>query len=131
MVGNRDAVAAYEFMKDLQGRLANRVRLTGGGLRVYVDAVAATIGADIDFAQLVKIYGESPEQEERRYSPAECKGAKKTKVTSQRSSRTTLRRSPYTSCTTTSLGFARRFGSGLRWRQASPAGVGDQRISSG
>jgi hypothetical protein len=37
------------------------------------------LGADIDFAQLVKLYGDSPEAE-KRYSPAECIGARKTPI---------------------------------------------------
>jgi hypothetical protein len=38
---------------------------------------------DIDFAQLVKIYGasEGKSQAERKYSPAECTGAKRTVIT--------------------------------------------------
>jgi IS1 family transposase len=80
MVGNRDMYAAYEFMKDLQGRLANRVQLTTDGHASYLQAVDATFGHDIDFAQLVKIYGESPEAE-KRYSPAKCLGAKKNEIT--------------------------------------------------
>jgi IS1 family transposase len=79
MIGNRDAYAAYEFMKDLQGRLASRVQLTTDGHSAYLQAVEAAFGADIDFAQLVKIYGESPEAE-KRYSPAECIGAKKNAI---------------------------------------------------
>jgi len=41
------------------------------------------VGADIDFAQLVKIYGEPPAAREpaRRYSPSECIGARKGKIT--------------------------------------------------
>jgi IS1 family transposase len=82
MVGNRDALAAYEFMKDLEGRLANRVQLTTDGHTAYLQAVEAAFGADIDFAQLVKIYGE-PAEAEKRYSPAECKGCKKTAITGE------------------------------------------------
>jgi IS1 family transposase len=81
MVGNRDAYAAYEFMKDLAGRLANRVQLTSDGHAAYLTAVEAAFGDDIDFAQLVKIYGEGSEVEEKRYSPAECRGCKKKAIT--------------------------------------------------
>ena len=35
----------------------------------------------MDFAQLVKLYGDAPEAFKGRYSPAECTGAKKIKVT--------------------------------------------------
>ncbi len=34
----------------------------------------------MDYAQLVKIYGASPETVKGRYSPAECTGAKKVKI---------------------------------------------------
>jgi transposase-like protein len=76
MVGNRDADAAYEFMKDLRSRLANRVQMTTDGHVSYLDAIESTFGLDIDYAQLVKIYG-APRETEARYSPAVCNGAKK------------------------------------------------------
>jgi IS1 family transposase len=80
MIGNRDADAAYEFMKDLKSRLANRVQLTTDGHASYLDAVGNTFGSDIDFAQLVKIYG-APRETEARYSPAVCNGSKKHTIT--------------------------------------------------
>jgi cell fate regulator YaaT (PSP1 superfamily) len=48
--------------------------------------VEDAFGADIDYAQLVKIYGthSSPnENAEIRYSPAQCMGAKKAVITGQ------------------------------------------------
>ena len=78
-VGGRDSDAAIIFMDDLASRLANRVQLTSDGHKAYLDAVEGAFGADIDFAQLVKLYGESPEAE-KRYSPAECIGARKTRI---------------------------------------------------
>jgi len=80
MIGQRDADAAYEFMKDLKSRLANRVQLTTDGLNAYLDAVGNTFGADIDYAQLIKLYG-APRETEARYSPAVCNGTKKNKIT--------------------------------------------------
>jgi IS1 family transposase len=68
-VGPRDAGTAYELMQDLAGRLRHRVQLTTDGNRCYLDAVEDAFGADVDFAQLVKVYGVDPEGE-RRYSPA-------------------------------------------------------------
>lgn len=83
-VGQRDAYWAYAFMDDLKGRLANRVQLTTDGLKHYLVAVESTFGGtDIDFAQLVKIYGDAPRgstPDERKYSPAVCIGAKKTTI---------------------------------------------------
>jgi IS1 family transposase len=78
-VGNRDGEAALEFIGDLGKRLANRVQLTSDGHKAYLNAVEETFGAEIDYAQLVKIYGPSPDGP-RRYSPAECTGAMKYRV---------------------------------------------------
>ena len=80
LVGGRDAGYATEFMQDLAGRLASRVQLTSDGLGVYVQAVEDAFGADIDYAMLVKHYGNAPEGQ-RRYSPAVCTGATKKRVT--------------------------------------------------
>jgi len=79
MVANRDVRSATMFIDDLKSRLAGRVQLTTDGLRVYLEAVEGAFGADIDYAQLVKIYGAS--QEETRYSPAECIGCERKSVT--------------------------------------------------
>lgn len=79
-VGPRDSVTAYEFMCDLRDRLANRVQLTSDGLRAYIEAVGSTFGDDVDFAQLVKIYGQAPEGR-RKYSPPVLMAAVKTPIT--------------------------------------------------
>jgi len=76
-VSSRDAGAAYHFIHDLAGRLANRVQLTTDGHKPYLMAVEDAFGADIDYATLQKIYGVAPEQGEVRYSPAQCMGARK------------------------------------------------------
>ena len=47
--------------------------------KTYVEAVEESFGADVDYAQLVKIYGAAPEGQ-RRYSPAICTEAVKHKV---------------------------------------------------
>lgn len=77
-VGHRNAEHARIFLTDLAGRLSNRVQLTSDGHRAYLEAVEDVFGADIDYAQLVKIYGLDPEAE-KRYSPAKCIGAEKHK----------------------------------------------------
>jgi len=80
LVGNRDASVAYHFMHDLAGRLANRVQMTTDGHKPYLSAVEDAFGADIDYAMLIKLYGNAPEGGEVRYSPAKCMGARKTVV---------------------------------------------------
>lgn len=83
LVGGRDADSALDFMHDLRSRLRNRVQLTSDGLNTYLDAVEGAFGDDVDYAQLVKIYGEPryASGPDRRYSPGECCGARKRRVT--------------------------------------------------
>jgi IS1 family transposase len=76
MLGDRGASTALSFMRDVAGRIANRIQLTTDGHRVYADAVEDSFGADIDYAMLVKIYGASSENPESRYSPATCIGCR-------------------------------------------------------
>jgi IS1 family transposase len=80
LVGGRDGAYALAFMDDLRDRLANRVQLTSDGHRAYLEAVEGAFGGDVDYAQLVKIYGESPDSFKGRYSPAECIRAEKRRV---------------------------------------------------
>jgi len=64
-------------MHDLKGRLANRVQLTTDAHGAYLSAVEDAFGAEIDYAQLVKIYGDAPEESQTRYSPAQCMGTRR------------------------------------------------------
>ena len=73
LLGERDQRSAYHFIADLAERLAGRVQLTSDGLRLYRSAVKGAFGADVDYAQLIKIFG-SPVEGEKRYSPATCQG---------------------------------------------------------
>jgi IS1 family transposase len=79
-VGSRDGECAKWFIDDVAKRLTNRVQLTSDGLKVYLEAIEGAFGADIDYAQLVKIYGASSDSAKGRYSPAECTGAVKTPI---------------------------------------------------
>ena len=76
-VGSRDLEAATAFIDDLASRLANRVQLTTDGHRPYLEAVESAFGIDVDYAQLVKIYGaDGRPTPEKRYSPARFVEAK-------------------------------------------------------
>jgi IS1 family transposase len=80
LVGGRDSDYAIAFMDDLRDRLANRVQLTSDGHRAYLEAVEGAFGGDVDYAQLVKLYGAVSESAKGRYSPAECIGARKERI---------------------------------------------------
>ena len=73
LVGGRGGDWATDFMHDCASRIKNRVQITTDGHKAYLDAVESAFGADVDYAQLHKIYGASLENE-TRYSPATCIG---------------------------------------------------------
>jgi IS1 family transposase len=75
-VGKRDSGMAYSFIQDLADRLSSRIQLTTDGHKVYVEAVEAAFGADIDYSMLIKLYG-AERPGEARYSPAKCIGTVK------------------------------------------------------
>lgn len=78
-VGRRDYQSAKYFIEDLASRLSHRVQLTTDGHKSYLQAVEDSFGSEIDYAQLIKIYG-SDREAEVRYSPAQCTGAIKERI---------------------------------------------------
>jgi IS1 family transposase len=73
--GQRDAAWASAFLKDVASRVSNRVQLTTDALKIYVGAVEVAFGANIDYAMLIKLYGNP--QSEGRYSPGVCIGTER------------------------------------------------------
>lgn len=69
-------------MQDVASRLKNYSQLTVDGYRPYLTAVDNAFGSDIDFAQLIKLYGAetSEHAKERKYSQSDCIGTKKNVV---------------------------------------------------
>lgn len=82
LVGGRDSEYAMALMDDLRQRVTTRMQLTTDGHTPYLQAVEEAFGADINYAMLVKLYGEPPHSQEaaRRYSPSDCVGARKTAI---------------------------------------------------
>jgi IS1 family transposase len=79
LVGGRGADWAHDFMQDAANRIQGRVQITTDGHKAYLTAVEDAFGADVDYAQLQKIYGSSLENE-TRYSPATCIGCEMKEV---------------------------------------------------
>jgi IS1 family transposase len=79
MVGDRDAGFATEFLQDVAARVSNRVQLTTDGHKMYLNAVLDAFASQVDYAQLVKVYGNDPEGH-KRYSPAQCLGTRHMEV---------------------------------------------------
>ena len=69
MVGLRDPATAQAFVKDVAGRMANRVQVSTDGLKAYVAAMDKAFGAEVDYAQIIKVYG-NESIDNRRYSPS-------------------------------------------------------------
>jgi len=81
LVGKRDASYAKIFIDDLSARLVNRVQLTTDGHKAYLEAIESSFGSNIDYAMLVKLYGnEEGKGNEKRYSAPGFTGAKKTVI---------------------------------------------------
>jgi IS1 family transposase len=80
LVGGRGAGYATEFMYDLVERLSNRVQLSTDGHKAYLEAVSDAFSDRVDYAQLVKLFGNTIAAP-GRYSPAPCIGARERRVT--------------------------------------------------
>jgi len=78
-VSARDAGCAADFLQDVAGRLSNRIQLTTDGHKMYLTAVPDAFGTSVDYAQLVKVFGDNPEGQ-KRYSPAQCLGTQRIEV---------------------------------------------------
>lgn len=79
LVGGRDAGYAADFLTDVRSRVSGRIQLTSDGWASYKSGVYTAFGDDVDYAQLVKIYGPAPDGA-RRYSPPAFVGANRTVV---------------------------------------------------
>ena len=78
-IGQRDGCNAKTFVDDVATRIANRIQVSTDGHRMYIDAMESGFGGEVDYAMLVKHYGNagSNQHPETRYSPGECCGTEK------------------------------------------------------
>jgi IS1 family transposase len=76
-VGRRTTKDALIFIYELRARVAGRIELNTDGLHSYSYAVEQVFGENVDFAQLIKIYGPLPDGQQARYSPPPCIGTRR------------------------------------------------------
>jgi hypothetical protein len=69
-VGARDAANAHAFAQDIAERMATRTQLTTDGNRLYIAAVDNAFAGDVDFAQLVKMFGQNDSPERASAPPS-------------------------------------------------------------
>ncbi len=67
-------------MEDVASRINSRVQITTDGHRAYVEAIEGAFGMDVDYAMLIKLYG-NPVNPDTRYSPGEVIGIEMVNVT--------------------------------------------------
>lgn len=80
LVGKRHEAMTFEFIDDLQRRLAGRIELSTDGWAAYREAIETAFGANVDYSQIVKTYA-SEQPGPGRYSPPKVSGVQVTRVT--------------------------------------------------
>lgn len=93
LVAPRDGESAKAFIEDLASRIGIdpktnepwRIQLTTDGLNSYLEAIEQEFGAGVDYAMVIKTYGNTPESEasQHRYSPGHCTGIEKRTITGE------------------------------------------------
>ena len=67
LLGQRGPAWAREFMGDIASRVASRIQITTDGFKAYAEAVEGPFGMDVDYAMLIKLYGN--DSFDTKYSP--------------------------------------------------------------
>lgn len=81
-VGKRDRATTDTFIRDIAARLKGRVQISTDGLKTYTDSIERVYGADVDYAQIIKVYtNDSSQQAERKYSAARIESSEKIHIT--------------------------------------------------
>ncbi len=76
-VGQRSAATADAFVADVASRMTSRLQISTDGLRAYESAIEKAFGSDVDYAQIVKVYGNEEISNNRRYSTSGVTSAEK------------------------------------------------------
>jgi transposase-like protein/IS1 family transposase len=75
-LGRRTAADTIDFTEKLRYATKGNFQINTDGFAPYRDAIEWAFGADVDFAQIIKVYANNPENE-TRYSPCQCTGCNK------------------------------------------------------
>jgi IS1 family transposase len=69
VIGKRDYRHTHRFVADLSARMRSRIQLSTDGMTEYAGSVFDVFGDEIDYGQIVKIFGSADTEGARRYSP--------------------------------------------------------------
>jgi IS1 family transposase len=75
-VGKRKRADAIAFCEDVHSRMKNRVQVSTDGFHSYAEAMARSFGPNVDYGQIVKVYGTTAFGE-RKYSTSGVLSAEK------------------------------------------------------
>jgi transposase-like protein/IS1 family transposase len=75
-IGQRKTKDAIAFCSNVHGRMRDRVQVSTDGFPGYIQAMARSFGKDVDYGQIIKIYG-THEFGERKYSTSGVLSAEK------------------------------------------------------
>jgi IS1 family transposase len=78
--GDRSKATANAFVQDVASRMRLRVQISTDGLNAYVGAIENAFGGDVDYAQIIKVYGTGDHSDNRRYSAPDMIGTEKTVI---------------------------------------------------
>jgi len=79
LVGKRDESNTRAFIADVAARLRDRVQISTDGLRMYIDAIGAAFGGEVEYGQVIKSFEGEPIGP-GRYSPPKVTGVVKTPI---------------------------------------------------
>lgn len=79
-MGRRDQKSTDAFCSKLARATAGRFQLSTDGFGTYPASVAWNLGQRVDYGQVVKLFGEAPKEDRRKYSPARIISAKRKPV---------------------------------------------------
>lgn len=69
-IGKHDGDTASHFMLDLAERVSGRIQLSTDAFLPYLEATEDAFGSDIDYAQVIKLYGDDKHPVREGYRPA-------------------------------------------------------------
>jgi IS1 family transposase len=79
-IGRRDTEDAEDFAWDIKRRMSNRIQLSTDGHHIYHEAIKRVFGYDVDYAQVVKHYGNSYDKYGQVIGYPKCIGAEPKRI---------------------------------------------------
>jgi IS1 family transposase len=80
-LGRRSQATTDVFIEGLRAATsAQQFQISTDGFQPYISAVTTTLSDRCEFAQVVKVYVQAPEEEHRRYSPPDVTHAEKVPI---------------------------------------------------